>query len=104
MTTFFIQTYSDWRRSKMFWRFVRKKPEEFLNVFRAREHIWKVFDNELYKKIFDELEKNNKKNEWIGPFMLNVPNTKKIVYVYGKNGLYQKDQEETIRILTKTKI
>ena len=104
LTGVFLFSYSTWRRSVTFWKFARKKPEEFLNLFRARESIWKVFDSELSKKIFDTLEKSKNNNEWIGPFMLKIPKTKKIVYIYGKDGLYQKEQDEMIRILTNPKI
>lgn len=104
VTAFFMLTYSAWRRSNIFWRLVRKKPEEFLNVFRERPNIWKVFDSELSKKIFDKLHRDNPDDKWIGPFLLRIPATKKYVYIYGKDELYQQEQEQMIRIITKSKI
>jgi hypothetical protein len=102
VTTLFMLTYSYWIISTRFWKFARKKPEEFINFFRARENIWKVFDSELSKNIFDKLYKDNPDDKWVGPFVLRIPATKKFVYIYGRDGLYQQEQEQMVRIINKS--
>ncbi len=78
---------------------VKKQPEEFYDVFKERDNIWQILESESAKMIFDKLEKN--KDEWIGPFILHRPSTGKNIYIYGKDGLYQEEQDKIIRAINK---
>jgi len=97
-TLSFLSNYSSWVRAHKFWRLVRKNPEKFIGVFRERDNAWKVLDSEIAKKIFDKLEKGN---DWVGSFILRIPSTGKIVYIYGKDGFYQEEQERILNLIVK---
>jgi ABC-type multidrug transport system fused ATPase/permease subunit len=97
-TILFLFNYSHWARAHKFWRLVRKNPEKFIGVFRERNNTWKVIDSEIAKKIFDKLEKGD---GWVGSFMLRIPSTGKIVFIYGKDGLYQEEQEKILNLIAK---
>jgi len=67
-----------------FWKKVGKNPEGAYDYFVKHPDVWKV----IYKG--DDIILDSR--EWAGPFRLYVPSIDKMILIYGKNELYEKEQ------------
>ncbi|GEM_PF-2706299 len=74
-----------------FWRLAAHRPEEVLEMMRADE-AWKVFETGLP----DDFRRTWPKDQWVGPFRLDLGQPRRRVLVLGRNPGYK---DSTARIL-----
>lgn len=83
-----------------FWKLVGRHPNEAYQYFKNNPDVWKVIDSEDSKFIEDFLRTNaNYKKEWVGPYRLYVPSLERVIQIFGKSDVYEKEQEKLILLL-----
>ncbi|HDP95500.1 MAG TPA: hypothetical protein ENN40_09100 [Candidatus Aminicenantes bacterium] len=78
-----------------FWRVAARRPEAVLERIRASE-AWVVFEDELPA----DFRSSRQKDQWVGPFRLDLPQTPKRVMVLGRANTYR---ESAAQILAELK-
>lgn len=67
-----------------FWKKVGKNPDAAYDYLVKHPDVWKI----IYKGDDTTLDSR----EWTGPFRLYVPSIDKVIMIYGKIELYEKEQ------------